>query len=110
MGGCGICTSAGVASARIIFAVFVIFQVADGLITYSAVSLFGSEAEGNPLIATWIDLAGPEAAIAGAKLLACGCGALLYALGVRRTLAALTGMYLFVAVGPWLHVLSTTLE
>ncbi|MBA2304261.1 MAG: hypothetical protein H0W08_16740 [Acidobacteria bacterium] len=91
---------------RLVFAVFLVLQVADGLITYGAVSIFGGAAEGNPLLQTWIQLAGAGPALFGAKLLACGCGALLYVHGVERTLALLTALYLVAAVGPWLHLLS----
>lgn len=92
--------------ARLIFAVFLVFQVSDGLLTYGAVSIFGPAAEGNPILAMWIQLAGAGPALFGAKLLACACGTLLYVLDVRRTLAALTVLYLVGAVGPWLHILS----
>jgi hypothetical protein len=91
---------------RLVFAVFIVLQVADGLITYGAVSIFGGAAEGNPLLQTWIHIAGAGPALFSAKLLACGCGALLYVRGVERTLAALTGLYLVGAIGPWLHLLS----
>jgi len=90
---------------RLVFAVFLVLQVADGLITYAAVSIFGGAAEGNPLLAAWFQLAGAGPTLFVAKLLACGCGTLLYALGINKTLAALTGLYGFAAVGPWLHVL-----
>ena len=93
-------------AARLTFAVFLVFQVSDGLMTYAAVSIFGIAAEGNPLLASLIAVAGAGPTLFGAKLLACGCGTLLYALGVRKTLAALTALYLVAAVGPWLHVLS----
>lgn len=85
---------------------FVVFQVADGLMTYGAVSIFGSSAEANPLLRTLIHLAGAGPALLGAKVLACGCGALLYIVGTIRTLAVLTALYLFAAIVPWLHVLS----
>jgi len=91
---------------RLVFAVFLVFQAADGLITYGAVSIYGSIAEGNPLLQTWIDLADAGPALFGAKLLASGCGAILYALGVTRILAALTALYFFAAVVPWLRLLS----
>jgi hypothetical protein len=91
---------------RLVFAIFIVLQIADGLITYGAVSVFGNVAEGNPLIQTWFHLIGPGPTLFGAKLLACRCGAVLHAIGVRRTLAALTGLYLLVAVGPWLRILS----
>jgi hypothetical protein len=92
--------------ARLVFAVFLVFQAADGLMTYGAVSIWGSTAEGNPLLQTWIVLVGPGPALLGAKLLASGCGAILYLLGGTKILAALTLLYLFAAVVPWLKLLS----
>jgi len=91
--------------ARLVFAVFIVLQVADGLITYAAVSIFGSAAEANPLLVTWIHLAGAGPALLSAKLLACGCGAILYTLGISRMLAGLTALYLLAAIGPWLTIL-----
>lgn len=91
---------------RLTFVVFLVFQVSDGLITYGAVSVFGAAAEGNPLLRTWISLAGPGLALFGAKLLACGCGAVLYFLGITRALAALTALYAVAAIVPWLRVLA----
>jgi hypothetical protein len=53
-----------------------------------------------------MQIAGPAPTLVGAKLIACGCGAVLYALGVMRILAGLTLFYLLAAIIPWLHVLS----
>ena len=89
---------------RLVFSVFILLQIADGLLTYGAVSALGSEAEGNPLLRTWMHIAGPGAALLGAKVLALGCGAVLYSLGITRVLGWLTALYLFAAVGPWLHI------
>jgi hypothetical protein len=94
---------------RLTLAFFVVLQLADGLMTYGAVRIFGPLAEGNPLIAIWIGLAGAGPAILGAKLMACGCGVVLHQCGVRKVLAGLTAVYLFGAVGPWLHALSPML-
>ncbi len=91
---------------RLTFLIFIVFQVSDGLITYGAVSIFGPGAEGNPLIAAWMHIAGPAPALIGAKVVACGCGAVLYVFGIQRMLAALTGLYLLGALLPWLHILS----
>jgi len=91
---------------RLIFAVFLVFQAADGLITYGAVSIYGSIAEGNPLLQTWIELVDAGPALLGAKLLASGCGGILYAAGFTRVLAALTAVYFFGALVPWLTLLS----
>jgi hypothetical protein len=93
--------------ARLVFAIFLVFQAADGLMTYGAVSIWGSAAEGNPLLQTWMALIGPGPALVGAKLLASACGTILYVLGGTRILTALTLLYLFAAVVPWLRLLST---
>ncbi len=93
-------------SGRLVFIVFIVLQLADGLMTYGAVSIFGVVAEGNPLLQTWIHLAGAGPALFGAKLLACGCGAILYLSGARKTLGALSTVYVFGAIGPWLQALS----
>ncbi|HUE87169.1 MAG TPA: DUF5658 family protein [Vicinamibacterales bacterium] len=89
---------------HLIVAVFLLAQACDGVMTYAAVQLFGPSAEGNPLLATWIGLVGPEKAILGAKLLASACGVLLYCLGTYRVLFGLTVLYGVAAIGPWLAV------
>lgn len=91
---------------RLVLLLFLIAQLCDGLFTYVAVSAFGLAAEGNLLLATWMGLVGPAPALLGAKMLAVGCGILLYIKGVHRTLALLTIFYAVGAVGPWLLVLS----
>jgi hypothetical protein len=92
--------------ARLVFAVFLVFQAADGLITYGAVSIYGGMVEGNPLLRALIHLVGAGPALVGAKVVAAGCGAILYALGVTRVLTLLTLLYLVAALIPWLHLLS----
>jgi hypothetical protein len=87
-------------------ALFLIFQVTDGLLTYAAVTIFGTIAEGNPLLVTWMGIAGAGPALLGAKLLASGCGVILHIFGLHRVLAGLTAFYLVGAVAPWLHVFS----
>ena len=91
---------------RLWLAIFIVLQVADGVLTYAAVERFGTEAEGNPILATWILLTGALPALVGAKVLACACGGVLYAAGVHGVLAGLSALYLVAAVGPWLHILS----
>ncbi len=90
---------------RLLLLVFLVAQVCDGLFTYVAVDAFGVIAEGNQLLAMWIGVVGAGPAIAGAKLMAAGCGVLLYYLGVHRALFALTLLYGCVAIGPWLVTL-----
>lgn len=89
---------------------FVLLQVADGVLTYAAVDRFGPQAEGNPILVTWILVAGALPALCGAKLLACACGGVLYVAGVHRVLAGLSTLYLFAAVLPWLHIFSQTVH
>jgi hypothetical protein len=93
---------------RLWLAIFIVLQLADGVLTYAAIGHFGVQAEGNPILATWILIAGALPAVFGAKLLACACGAVLYAAGVHRVLAGLATLYLFAAVLPWLHIFSTS--
>ena len=76
------------------------------MLTYAAVSRFGPQAEGNPILVTWIVVAGAMPALFGAKLLACACGAVLYTAGVYRVLAGLSTLYFFAAVLPWVHLFS----
>lgn len=79
-------------------------QTFDGLFTYAAVRAYGVIAEGNILLATWIVLVGPGAALMGAKSLAGGCGVFLYAVGQRSVLLLLTLVYAAAAIGPWLLI------
>ena len=90
---------------RLVFALFIVLQAVDGVITYGTVRAFGPSAEANQLIVTWMTLTGLGVAILGAKALACACGAILYVFRVHIPLAALTAMYLFCAILPWLHAL-----
>jgi hypothetical protein len=84
--------------------IFIVLQLTDGVLTYAAVDLYGPAAEGNPLLATWILIAGAAPALFGAKLMACACGVLLFFAGVHRTLIGLSAFYLFAAVVPWLQI------
>jgi hypothetical protein len=92
------------ALSRIVLPLFLAAQCFDGLFTYAAVQVYGPHAEGNVLIATWITLVGPAAALFGAKTVASLCGVLLYLRGMHRTLSLLTIIYCVVAIGPWLVV------
>ena len=90
---------------RVTFALFLACQASDGLLTYLAVTAMGHAAEGNPILATWMQVAGTGPTLVGAKLIACGCGCILYFQRTFRALAALTALYLVGAIAPWLHVL-----
>ena len=92
-------------SSRFVLTIFVILQIADGLITFGAVRVFGVVAEGNPVLQTWMQLSGPGVTLLAAKTLACAAAGLLYFAGRPRTLMALTTLVLWLAVGPWLALL-----
>jgi hypothetical protein len=96
--------------AHLILTLFIVFQIADGLITYAAVDIFGVLAEGNPLLRTWMLIAGAGPALVGAKLLACSGSLLLFVSGWHRSLAGLSLVYCFGAVVPWLVRLSTAVS
>ncbi len=55
---------------RVMLLLFLTAQGFDGLFTYTAVHAYGLHAEGNMLIATWMALVGPAAALFGAKAVA----------------------------------------
>jgi uncharacterized membrane protein len=83
---------------------FLIAQAADGVCTYVGVSTFGVWLESNPLLATLIATFGPGTAVTSAKVFAAVLGISLHRLGVHGILAGLTGIYLLVALLPWLGV------
>lgn len=93
-----------VISPQLTVALFLLAQVFDGVLTYAAVQHFGTSAEGNPLLQVWMALIGPEPALVGAKLLAAGCGLILYVVAFHRVLLALTVFYAAAAIGPWLAI------
>ena len=90
---------------RLVLTVFVVLQIADGLITFDAVRVFGPAAEGNPVLETWIRLFGPGVTLLTAKTFACAGAGLLYIAGRYRTLIALTTLLAAAGVGPWLALL-----
>jgi len=85
--------------------VFLCAQAADGVFTYLGVHAFGRMVEANPLLSYFMHLVGTGPALAGAKLAAIGCGSVLHLLTVHRIVAALTGIYLAAAIGPWVYLL-----
>jgi hypothetical protein len=89
---------------RVILLVFLLLQVFDGVLTYTAVAVLGVVTEGNVLLATVMQMAGAGPALVGAKAIAAGCGVLLYFRGFYGILGVLTGLYLIGAITPWLLV------
>jgi hypothetical protein len=84
---------------------FLLAQACDGVFTYAGIRAYGVAAEGNLVLATWMMLVGPFPTLFVAKVGAAGAGVLLYRRGIHRTLALLTLLYVFAAIGPWLVVL-----
>ena len=91
--------------ATIVFFIFTAAQVADGLLTYWGVTTLGIHVEGNGLLAATMHLIGPAQALVSAKLLACVCGYVLYQTASHKPLAIMAGLYIGVAIAPWLLVL-----
>jgi hypothetical protein len=87
-----------------VFVIFVVAQLLDGLLTYWGVTRFGIELEMNGLLAATMHSLGPAPALLAAKTLACGCGLVLYATRYLRPLAAVSGLCVGLAVLPWLFV------
>lgn len=92
-------------SSRFVLTLFVVLQIADGLITFGAVRVFGPAAEGNPVLQTWMHVLGPGVTLVTAKMVACAGAVVLYTTGRERTLIALTTLVMSLGVGPWLALL-----
>ena len=93
------------AQATLVFAIFTLAQIADGLLTYWGVTTLGIHVEGNGLLAAGMHAIGPFGALLSAKLLACVCGYVLYQTASHKPLAIMAGLYIGVAIAPWLLVL-----
>jgi hypothetical protein len=92
--------------AEIVWLAFVTVQALDGGLSYIGVSLHGPGIEANPLVAWYLSAFGPAVGFTAAKLFAITCGIVLYVTARHRWMAALTLMYLTLAVGPWLSLLA----
>ncbi len=91
-------------SPRFVLLLFLIAQLVDGVLTYTAVAVLGAAAEGNMLLDAAMETAGAGPALFGAKMMAAAGGLLLYVRGCHRTLGALTALYMAAAITPWLYV------
>jgi hypothetical protein len=83
---------------------FLVAQLLDGIFTYLGVAAFGLS-EGNPIIAYYMTHHGVGPSVTVAKSLAITCSIVLHLLGLHRTLALLTLLYLSMAVIPWTYLL-----
>ena len=80
-------------------------QLLDGAFTYIGILSFGPGIEANPLLAWYVATYGAATALIGAKLMALGCGAVLYATAMHRTISALVVVYGVGALAPWVRIL-----
>ena len=81
---------------------FVLAQCADGVFTYLGVSLWGLQAEANPLVSSAMVVAGLGPGLAGVKLIAVGLGMALHHLRAHNLVALLTAVYIVAAIVPWM--------
>jgi hypothetical protein len=86
-------------------AAFLLAQALDGVLTYLGVSLYGPQAEGNPLIGWLMATIGEGAGLAAAKVTAGSLGIALHLSNVHMAVALLTLFYVAVAIVPWLTIL-----
>jgi len=98
-------TTPSLAEATFVFAIFLVVQVLDGVLTYVGVRMLGVEAEGNMLLAAGMEAFGTPQTLFSAKLVACVCGYVLYRTAWYRPLAVAAGLYLGVAIVPWLGIM-----
>jgi hypothetical protein len=84
---------------------FMVVQCLDGVLTYIGLVMWGPGIEANPLVTSAVALAGPEAGLTGAKLVAASCGIVLHLLRVHGVIALLTAFYLIAAIAPWTALL-----
>ena len=89
---------------NIVVILFLVAQLLDGIFTYLGVAAFGLS-EGNPIIAYYMTHHGVGPSVTVAKSLAIMCSMVLHLLGLHRTLAVLTLLYLSMAVLPWTYLL-----
>jgi hypothetical protein len=84
---------------------FLVAQALDGALTYVGVATWGPAVEGNPLVVWLMHSVGAVPGLAGAKAVAGTCGIALHLSAVHNMVAALTGLYVLVAILPWTAVL-----
>ena len=80
--------------------------MADGILTFAGVARFGPAVESNPILSLSIMAVGAGTALSIAKLAAIMLAAVLHGTRSHLLLALLTVFYVFVAVLPWMCLLS----
>jgi uncharacterized membrane protein len=95
----------GARTANLVVVVFLIAQACDGVFTYVGIRQYGPSIEANPLLSWLMDAMGQGLALTAAKATAGAFGIALHLAAVHRAVAALAGLYLVVAVIPWIGLL-----
>ncbi len=88
-------------------AAFVIVQCTDAWLTAIGIYRYGVAVEANPIVAWYTHVLGVGVALLAVKAVAIGCAAALHAQTCRRTLSALSALYVVVAIIPWIVALWT---
>lgn len=88
-----------------------VLQVADGLLTYAGLGIYGLHMEGNVFLRNLIMLYGAFPTLFVAKTFALGCVAWLTILAhekrwIRPALGLMCGIYLATAIVPWTYLVS----
>ena len=81
---------------------YVLAQCMDGVFTYLGVTIWGLQAEANPLVSSAMLVAGHGPGLAGVKLIAVGLGIVLHRFRVHNVVALLTAIYIAAAIIPWM--------
>ena len=91
---------------NVIIVVYLLTQCFDGIFTYvGVVSLgFGLESEANPVVAWYMANLGYGLGIIVTKTFGGGMGVLLHLYGKNLLLTLLVGLYIKVAILPWMWV------
>lgn len=89
----------------LVMVLFLCSQIFDGALTYVGLSVFGPSVEANPVVSWLIHAVGPGAALMSAKGAAIAFGAFLHLSSVHHVVAALTGIYVVLALAPWTYLL-----
>ena len=93
-------------SALCALGLFVLVQVADGVLTSIGIARFGLGIEANPLLVRTMAMFGSGTALIGAKTIAIVGGSVLHAYSYHLVLAALTVAYVFATLLPWAILLA----
>jgi hypothetical protein len=86
----------------IVVLAFLLAQCVDGVFTYLGVTIWGLQAEANPLVTSVVLAAGLGPGLAGVKLIAVGLGIALHHCRFHNLVAMLTAVYVAAAIVPWM--------